>query len=114
MAFDCDFLTPVQRIEFTSKPSSQQTARSKGASHRRSRTGDFNFMAQQIEGTVKHWRGEFGFVLGEDGVDYFLHSREFLKSEIAFPKLGDRMVFTPERGPKGLRAVGVRYSTCSD
>ena len=70
-------------------------------------------MARQIEGTIKHWRGEFGFVLGEDGADYFLHSRERLKSGMAFPKLGDRVAFTPERGPKGLRAVGVRYATQS-
>jgi hypothetical protein len=35
-----------------------------------------------------HWRGEFGFVLGEDAADYFLHSRECLKSGITFPKLG--------------------------
>jgi cold shock CspA family protein len=65
-------------------------------------------MARQIEGTVKHWRGEFGFVLGDDGADYFLHSRECLKSGIAIPKSGDRIAFTPERGPKGRRAVGVK------
>jgi cold shock CspA family protein len=68
----------------------------------------FEFMARQIEGTVKHWRGEFGFVLGEDGADYFLHSRECLKSGIAIPKSGDRIAFTPERGPKGLCAIGVK------
>jgi cold shock CspA family protein len=53
-------------------------------------------MAPQIEGIVKHWRREFGFVLGEDGADYFLHSRECLKSGIAIPNLGDRIAFTPE------------------
>jgi cold shock CspA family protein len=76
-------------------PRSRQTARGDGA---------------RIEGTVKHWRGQFGFVIGEDGADYFLHSRECIKSGIAFPKLGDRIAFTPERGPKGLRAVDVRYA----
>jgi cold shock CspA family protein len=86
---------------------SQQTAWGGGASSE----GQFEFMARQIEGTIKHWRGEFGFVLGEDGADYFLHSRECLKSGIAFPKFGDRIAFTPERGPKGLRAVDVRYAT---
>jgi cold shock CspA family protein len=81
------------------------------AERRRFTLSMFEFMARQIEGTVKHWRGEFGFVIGEDGADYFLHCRECLKSGIALPKLGDRIAFTPERGPKGFRAVGVRYAT---
>jgi cold shock CspA family protein len=67
-------------------------------------------MARQIKGIVKHWRGEFGFVFGDHGADYFLHSRECLKSGMAIPKSGDRVAFTPERGPKGLRAVDVKSS----
>jgi hypothetical protein len=75
----CDLLTPSLRLEFTSKstraPADQ--AQSEEVSGNR-----------QIEGTAKHWRGEFGFVLGDDGAEYFLHSRECLKSGIAFPKCG--------------------------
>jgi hypothetical protein len=32
-------------------------------------------MARQIEGTIKHWRGEFGFVLGDDRADHFHRSK---------------------------------------
>ena len=64
-------------------------------------TGRGSIWPRQIEGMVKHWRREFGFV-GEDGADYFLHSRECLKSGIAIPNSGDRIAFTPERGPKCL------------
>jgi cold shock CspA family protein len=108
MAFDCDFLTPGQRSN--SRPN-RPALPANNAERRRFTLSKFGFMARQIEGAVKHWRGEFGFIIGEDGADYFLHSRECLKSGIAFPRFGDRISFTPERGPKGLRAVGVRYAT---
>jgi CspA family cold shock protein len=67
-------------------------------------------MTDQIQGTVKRWCEEFGFVTGDDGIDYFLHYNECRRSGIRLPKEGDRLSFTTEHGPKGrLRAMAVSY-----
>ena len=47
----------------------------------------------------------FGFIIGEDGADYFVH-----RSDVTGPVLvaGEQVSFDPERTLKGLRACMVR------
>jgi CspA family cold shock protein len=62
-------------------------------------------------GTVKRVISErgFGFIVGEDGKEYFFH-RDGLTSSIDFDRLvgGERVSFDTETGPKGERAVRVQ------
>lgn len=61
-------------------------------------------------GTVKRVISErgFGFIVGEDGKEYFFH-RDGLTSSVDFDRLvgGERVSFDTETGPKGDRAVRV-------
>jgi CspA family cold shock protein len=61
-------------------------------------------------GTVKRVISDrgFGFILGEDGKEYFFH-RDGLRSSVDFDRLvgGESVTFETERGPKGDRAVRV-------
>ena len=61
-------------------------------------------------GTVKRVISErgFGFIVGEDGKEYFFH-RDGLTSSIDFDRLvgGEKVSFDTESGPKGERAVRV-------
>jgi cold shock protein len=61
-------------------------------------------------GTVKRVISDrgFGFILGEDGKEYFFH-RDGLSSSVDFDRLvgGEKVNFETERGPKGDRAVRV-------
>jgi cold shock protein len=61
-------------------------------------------------GTVKRVISErgFGFIVGEDGKEYFFH-RDGLTSSVDFDRLvgGERVSFDTETGPKGERAVRV-------
>lgn len=47
----------------------------------------------------------FGFITGEDGKDYFVHSSGLLAGLV---KEGDSVTFDTETGDKGLRAVKVK------
>ena len=62
-------------------------------------------------GTVKRVISErgFGFIVGEDGKEYFFH-RDGLTSSIDFDRLvgGEKVSFVTETGPKGERAVRVQ------
>ena len=62
-------------------------------------------------GTVKRVISErgFGFIVGEDGKEYFFH-RDGLTSSIDFDRLvgGEKVSFETETGPKGERAVRVQ------
>ncbi|HET9539877.1 MAG TPA: cold shock domain-containing protein [Candidatus Limnocylindria bacterium] len=62
-------------------------------------------------GTVKRVISErgFGFIVGEDGKEYFFH-RDGLTSSIDFDRLvgGEKVSFDTETGPKGERAVRVQ------
>ena len=58
------------------------------------------------EGTVKFFNEakNFGFIAGDDGKDYFVHSNEIKKGPIAE---GDKVSFKAEQGDKGPKAVDV-------
>jgi CspA family cold shock protein len=62
-------------------------------------------------GTVKRVISErgFGFIVGEDGKEYFFH-RDGLTSSVDFDRLvgGEQVTFDTETGPKGERAVRVQ------
>ncbi|HET6744868.1 MAG TPA: cold shock domain-containing protein [Candidatus Limnocylindria bacterium] len=62
-------------------------------------------------GTVKRVISErgFGFIVGEDGKEYFFH-RDGLTSSVDFDRLvgGESVNFDVETGPKGDRAVRVQ------
>lgn len=61
-------------------------------------------------GTVKRIDAErdFAFISGEDGREYFVHSKDMAPAA-SFAELaeGRVVVFNPAVGPKGLRAQGV-------
>jgi len=60
-----------------------------------------------MEGTVKFYNvmKNFGFITGDDGKDYFVHSSG-LKPEVRISE-GDRVKFDVEEGDKGPKAVNV-------
>ena len=57
--------------------------------------------------TVKIDKG-FGFVRGDDGVEYFFH-RSAVPKDVDFDSLGagERVMFEPDEGTKGPRAEGI-------
>lgn len=67
-------------------------------------------MSTRLRGGVRRLKEGFGFIAGDDGVDYFFHwtamektSKPFLDVEVR-----DRVEFDIAIGPKGPRAVGIR------
>lgn len=63
-----------------------------------------------MKGVVKNLNEEksYGFIVGEDGNEYFFHKSACGRS-FSFDRVQRRMAveFTPEDGPKGLRAENV-------
>ncbi len=60
-------------------------------------------------GTVK-WFNDgkgFGFVSGEDGIDYFVHHLSVQGSGFRSLAEGDKVTFDAEKGPKGPKAINV-------
>jgi CspA family cold shock protein len=60
-----------------------------------------------MKGKVKFFNHEkeFGFIIGDDGKDYFVH-KSGLKEGLAIDK-DDSVEFTSEKGDRGLKAVKV-------
>jgi cold shock protein len=67
-------------------------------------------VADLLPGIVKSVHGSkgFGFVMGEDGQEYFFH-RSAVTGGGRFEEIvaGDRVRFEPSEGPKGPRAESV-------
>lgn len=61
-------------------------------------------------GVVRKMKEGFGFIAGNDGVDYFFHWTSLQKTSVKFSELeiGDRVEFTRIEAPKGPRAIEVR------
>ena len=60
-----------------------------------------------MKGKVKFFNREkeFGFIIGDDGKDYFLH-KSGLQAGVSIDK-DDSVEFTAEKGDRGLKAIKV-------
>ena len=61
-----------------------------------------------MKGKVKFFNHEkeFGFIIGDDGKDYFVH-KSGLENDITIDG-DDSVEFSTEQGDKGLKAVNVK------
>jgi len=61
-----------------------------------------------MKGTVKFFSDEkeFGFIVGEDGKEYFVH-KTGLDENTTIAK-DDSVIFDAEKGDKGMKAVNVK------
>ena len=61
-----------------------------------------------MKGTVKFFNGEkeFGFIVGEDEKEYFVHKTD-LQAGVTIDK-DDLVTFEAEKGDKGMKAVKVK------
>jgi len=61
-----------------------------------------------MKGTVKFFNAdkEFGFIVGEDGKEYFVHQTD-LEADVTIGK-DDSVTFDAEKGDKGMKAVKVK------
>lgn len=61
-----------------------------------------------MKGKVKFFNHEkgFGFIIGDDGKDYFVHSSGL--QENAMIDEDDSVEFSTEQGDRGLKAVNVK------
>ena len=60
----------------------------------------------RLSGTIKNTNTEkgFGFLVGQDGRDYFFHRSEFAAGEFEQLQRGDAVTFAAAEGSKGPRA----------
>ena len=61
------------------------------------------------QGTVKWFNDSkgFGFISGEDGIDYFVHHTSIQGAGFKSLAEGDKVNFDIEEGPKGPKAINV-------
>jgi CspA family cold shock protein len=61
------------------------------------------------QGTVKWFNDSkgFGFITGEDGIDYFVHHTSIQGGGFKSLAEGDKVSFDSEKGPKGPQATNV-------
>ena len=59
----------------------------------------------KIKGKVNWYNSDkrYGFIIGEDGKDYFMHASQFQ----GILKQGDEVYFDPVEGDKGMKAHNV-------
>jgi len=64
---------------------------------------------ERVTGTVKWFNGAkgYGFIAREDGEDVFVHHSAIQAEGFRNLEEGQRVEFTVERDPKGLRAAQV-------
>lgn len=65
-----------------------------------------------MNGTIKTLRADkgFGFILGEDNEEYFVHRSACGVESFEHLREGQRVTFEGSRGEKGLRAENVRLT----
>ena len=63
------------------------------------------------QGTVQwfNYNNGFGFITGEDGIDYFVQQTSIQGKGSSFNSLaeGDKVTFDTEKGPKGPKAINI-------
>ena len=61
------------------------------------------------QGTVKWFNDSkgFGFISGEDGIDYFVHHTSIQGNGFKSLAEGDKVTFDTEKGEKGPKAINV-------
>jgi cold shock protein len=61
------------------------------------------------QGTVKWFNDSkgFGFISGEDAIDYFVHHTSIQGDGFKSLAEGDKVSFDIEKGPKGPKAINV-------
>ena len=66
-------------------------------------------MSERVTGTVKWFNGSkgYGFISREDGDDVFVHHSAIQSEGFRNLQEGQRVEFTVESDPKGLRAAQV-------
>jgi CspA family cold shock protein len=66
-------------------------------------------MADRQSGTVKWFNASkgYGFISSEDGKEYFVHYSEINSNGYRSLKEGQRVLFSPVQGQKGLQAHDV-------
>lgn len=69
-------------------------------------------MSKKISGTVKWFNTNkgFGFILSEDGQEFFVHYTEIISDGFRNLTEGDRVLFNITDNGKGLRATEVEKS----
>lgn len=65
-----------------------------------------------LKGTVKRLVGDkgFGFVLAEDGTEYFFHQSACADTSFSSLREGQALTFDKGQGPKGPRAENIRLA----
>jgi CspA family cold shock protein len=65
-----------------------------------------------MNGTIKRLVSDkgFGFVLAEDGNEYFFHQSAFPQGRFDDLREGQALTFEKGQGPKGPRAENIRLS----
>lgn len=60
-----------------------------------------------MKGTVKWFKGNYGYITGEDGKDYFVHFSDIFADGFKTLKQGEEVDFEATESEKGLQAVNV-------
>lgn len=62
-----------------------------------------------MKGTVKWFNTQkgYGFIVGDDGTDYFVHYSNIKVSEFRHLDAGDHVEFDVETNDKGIQAINV-------
>lgn len=63
-----------------------------------------------MNGTVKYFNEQrgYGFIAGENGIDYFIHIHDILNADKKYPEIGQPVCFETEKGEKGYKALAAR------
>lgn len=60
-----------------------------------------------MNGVIKYFNEQrgYGFIAGENGIDYFVHIRDIQNTDGDYPQIGRSICFDAEKSEKGYKAV---------